>query len=441
MRAAIPAVAIVGRPNVGKSTFFNRILGQRVAIVEDTPGVTRDRNFVRAEWAGREFYLIDTGGLVTDEDEPLLAAIRAQVLAAIDEAQVLVFLVDGRAGPHPVDFRIADLLRRADRPVVVVANKLDRLPEELGQHDFWALGLGEPHPVSALSGRGAGDVLDAIIARIPETLGAAEQADVLRVAVIGKPNVGKSSLVNRLLGEERMVVSEAPGTTRDSVDTPLRYHGRTLVFIDTAGLRRKARIEQGVEYYSALRTERAVERADVCVQLLDATEPVHVQDLKIAERAWTQGCGLVIVANKWDLVEKEQTTAAAYERHIRERAPSLRWVPVLFASALTGQRVRRVLELVLEVAAERSRRIPTHEVNELLRELIERQAPPHFRGREVKLYYATQPAAAPPTFVVFTNHPKGLTDNYVRYLHNGFRGRWGFTGTPLRIHIRGRARP
>lgn len=438
MKQTLPAVAIVGRPNVGKSTFFNRVLGARVAIVEDTPGVTRDRNFVRAEWAGRDFYLIDTGGLVTDGQEPMLAAIRAQVLAAIEEAQALAFLVDGRAGPHPVDFRIADLLRRANRPVVLVVNKLDRLPEELGQHDFWALGMGEPHPVSALSGRGSGDVLDAIVARLPTPTVTEAEADVLQVAVIGKPNVGKSSFVNRLLGEERMVVSEVPGTTRDSVDTPMRYRGRTLVFIDTAGLRRRPRIDERVEYYSVLRTERAVERADVCVQLLDATEPVHVQDLKIAERAWEAGCALIIVANKWDLVAKEQSTALAYERHIRERARSLRWVPVLFASALTGQRVRRVLDLVLEVAAERGRRIPTHEVNELLRELVERQPPPHVRGREVKLYYATQAAAAPPTFVVFTNHPKGVTENYARYLHNGFRRRWAFTGTPLRFRFRGR---
>lgn len=438
MKQALPAVAIVGRPNVGKSTFFNRVLGARVAIVEDTPGVTRDRNFVRAEWAGRDFYLIDTGGLVTDGQEPMLAAIRAQVLAAIEEAQTLVFLVDGRAGPHPVDFRIADLLRRADRPVVLVVNKLDRLPEELGQHDFWALGLGEPHPVSALSGRGSGDVLDAIVARLPTSTATEPEAAVLQVAVIGKPNVGKSSFVNRLLGEERMVVSEVPGTTRDSVDTPMRYHGRTLVFIDTAGLRRKTRVDERIEYYSVLRTERAVDRADVCVQLLDATEPVHVQDLKIAERAWEAGCALILVANKWDLVAKEQGTALAYERHIRERARSFRWVPVLFASALTGQRVRRVLDLVLEVAAERGRRIPTHQVNQLLRELVERQPPPHVRGREVKLYYATQAAAAPPTFVVFTNDPKGVAENYVRYLHNGFRRRWAFTGTPLRFRFRGR---
>lgn len=442
MRRELPAVAVVGRPNVGKSTFFNRVLGQRLAIVEDIPGVTRDRNFARAEWVGRPFYLIDTGGIETDTDEPMAVAIRQQVLAAIEEADVLVFLVDGKAGVHPMDQRIAEILRRSERPVVLVVNKMDRLPEDMGHHDFWVLGLGEPLPVSAISGKGSGDVLDAIVAHFPEAPAEAEdEEDVLHVAVIGKPNVGKSSFINRLLGEERMVVSDVAGTTRDSVDTPLRYHGRTLMFIDTAGLRRQSRIDEKLEYYSALRTVRAIERADVCLLLIDSTEEVHAQDLKIAERALEAGCGLIVVANKWDLVEKDTNTAAAFERHLRERSRSLRHVPVVFTSALTGQRVHKTLDLVLEVAAQRSRRIPTSEVNDVVLELAQRRPPPHYRGQTVRLLYATQASASPPTFVIFTNQPKGIPEHYIRYLHNGFRERWGFTGTPIRIRIRGRREP
>lgn len=438
MKQALPVVAVVGRPNVGKSTFFNRILGRRQAIVEDVPGVTRDRNFAQAEWAGHHFFIVDTGGLETDTDEPMAAAVRRQVMAAIEEADVLVFVVDGKTGPHPVDEWIAEILRRSNRPVVLVVNKMDKLPADLGHHDFWVLGLGEPHPVSALSGRGSGDVLDAIVSRLPETPAELVEDDTLHVAVIGKPNVGKSSFVNRLLGEERMVVTDVAGTTRDSVDTPLRYHGRTLMFIDTAGLRRQSRIGEGLEYYSALRTARAIERADVCLLLIDATEEVHVQDLRVAEKAWAAGCGLIIVANKWDLVDKDESTAAAYERHLRERAPTLRWVPVIFTSALSGQRVQRTLDLILEVEAERSRRIPTHEVNEVVQGLVEKQPPPHHRGQQVKILFATQAETEPPTFVIFTNLPKGIPEHYVRYLKNGFRNRWGFLGAPLRLRFRSR---
>jgi GTPase len=436
---ALPSVAVVGRPNVGKSTFFNRVVGRRQAIVEDVPGVTRDRNFARGEWAGREFYVVDTGGLDVDSDEPLAAAIRRQVLAAVAEADVIAFVVDGPAGVQPLDEKIADLLRRTEVPVVLVVNKMDNLPRDLSHLDFWELGLGEPLPVSALSGKGSGDVLDVIVSYLPEAEEPPEEA--LSVAVVGKPNVGKSSFINRLLGEERLVVSETAGTTRDSIDTPFRYHGRSLIFVDTAGLRRQARIHESLEYYSALRTERAVERADVCLLLMDGTEPVHVQDLKIAEKAWSAGCGLVIVVNKWDLVQKETMTAPAFEKHLRERAPSLRWVPIMFTSALTGQRVHKTLERVLEVATERARRIPTAEVNEVLRELAERQPPPHYRGRAVRLLYGTQGGINPPTFVVFVNHKQGVTENYRRYLYNGFRARWGFMGSPLRLKFRSRREP
>jgi GTPase len=438
VKRALPAVAIVGRPNVGKSTLFNRVLGQRLAIVEDVPGVTRDRHFAPAEWAGHAFYLVDTGGLETETNDPLLSAVRQQVMVAIEEADVIVHVVDGKTGPHPVDYRIAELLRRAERPVLLVVNKVDRLPDDLAHHEFWGLGLGDPHPVSALSGKGSGDVLDVLVSLLPDAGADAEAEDTLHVAVIGKPNVGKSSFVNKLLGEDRMVVSEVAGTTRDSIDTPLRYHGRTLVFVDTAGLRRQARIDPGLEYYSSLRTARAVERSDVCLLLIDATEPPHVQDLKIAEKAWEQGCGLIIVANKWDLVEKDDKTAPAYERFLKERAPSLRWVPVVFTSAVTGQRVQKVLDLVLTVAAERQRRIATHEVNEVLRALVGRQQPPHVRGHPIKLLYATQADSEPPTFIIFTNFPKAVPEAYVRFLHNGFRDEWGFEGVPLRLRFKGR---
>ncbi len=436
MSRALPSVAVVGRPNVGKSTLFNRVVGRRQAIVEDTPGVTRDRNFARAEWAGREFYIVDTGGLEPDVNEPLAAAIRRQVEAALQEAEVIAFVVDTRAGVQPLDLKIADLLRKTEVPVVLVVNKVDNLPGDHSYLDFWELGLGEPRPVSALSGKGSGDVLDALVAHLPEMEEPPEEA--LAVAVVGKPNVGKSSFINRLLGEERLVVSEMAGTTRDSIDTLMRYHGRTLIFVDTAGLRRQSRIHESLEYYSALRTERAVTRADVCLLLVDGTEPVHVQDLKIAEKAWKAGCGLVVVVNKWDLVEKETGTAPEFERFLRQRAPSLRWAPVIFTSALTGQRVHKTLERLLEVAEERARRVPTAEVNEVLRDLAERQPPPHYRGRPVRLLYGTQSGVNPPTFVIFVNQRKGITENYRRYLYNGFRSRWGFLGSPLRLKFRSR---
>lgn len=435
----LPVVAVVGRPNVGKSTFFNRVLGQRVAIVEDRPGVTRDRNFARADWNGRTFYLVDTGGLVEGSDEPMDRLIRQQVLTAIAEADVLVQVVDGKAGPHPLDYAIAEHLRKTRKPVVLLVNKVDNLgsPNATAHHDFWDLGVGEPIPMSSLSGKGSGDLLDLVVEHLPAVEG--EEDASLRVAVIGKPNVGKSSFVNRLLGEERLVVSDVAGTTRDAIDTPMQYHGRTLVFVDTAGLRRQSKIDDGVEFYSSLRTERAIERADVCLLLIDATEGLAQQDLKIAQKAWDAGCGLVLVANKWDLVEKDNTTVPRFEKEIRNRAPFLKWVPILFTSTLTGQRVHRVLEMIVEVEEQRQRRIPTHQVNDVLRALVTRTKPPHFHGRPVKFLYGTQAAVAPPTMVLFVNLPDGVPESYERYLHNGFREAWGFDGVPLRIHLRQRS--
>jgi GTPase len=432
-------VAVVGRPNVGKSTFFNRVLGQRLAIVEDRPGVTRDRNFARTEWAGRHFYVVDTGGMVENSDEPMDRLIREQVLIAIAEADLVVQIVDGKAGPHPLDYQIAERLRRTQRPSLLLVNKVDNLgsPTAVAHHDFWDLGLGEPYPVSSLSGKGSGDVLDVIVSRLPEAPPEPDEA-ALRVAVIGKPNVGKSSLVNRLLGEERLVVSDVAGTTRDAIDTPLRYHGRDLVFIDTAGLRRQARIDESIEFYSVIRTERAIERADVCLLVIDATEPIHNQDLKIAQKAWDAGCGLILIANKWDLVEKDTMTAPNFEKALAEKAPFLKWVPIVFTSAVTGQRVQKPLELILEVDEQRRRRIPTHEVNEVLRELVSRARPPHVQGQAVRFLYGTQVSTTPPFLVIFSNLPDSVPESYMRYLQNGFRDRWGFRGVPLRISLRHR---
>jgi GTP-binding protein len=432
-----PVVAVVGRPNVGKSTFFNRVIGGRRAIVEDRPGVTRDRNFAQAEWAERSFWLVDTGGFVGVDVDPLAVAVRDQILAAIGEADVVVFMVDGREGPTAEDEHVAEILRASGRPVVLLVNKLDRLPEEDAQHEFWGLGLGEPLPVSAASGRGSGDVLDAIVGHLPERAPPAED-EPLHVAVIGRPNVGKSSFLNRLLGEDRTVVSDIPGTTRDSIDTPFRYDGRDLVLVDTAGLRRQARVREGVEYYSALRTERAIDRAAVCLLLIDATEEIHVQDLRIAERTLEAGCGLVIVANKWDLIEKDDRTSVAYERHVKERAPSLAHVPMVFISALTGQRVRKALDAALAVADRRAARVSTSAVNDVIADLVRRLQPPHHHGRAVRILYATQAGVAPPTFVLFSNEPKGFTRNYLRYLVNGFRKAWSFEGVPLKVRVRGR---
>ena len=439
MKHGLPTVAVVGRPNVGKSTLFNRVLGQKLAIVEDQPGVTRDRNFARAEWARRSFYLVDTGGIEVDTHEVLPNEVRKQVMAAIQEADVILFVVDAKTGVHPVDERVAEMLRTSNRPVILVVNKMDRWPEDVSHHDFWSLGLTEPIPVSAHSGKGSGDLLDKIVEALPAVPHGESEVDALYVAVIGKPNVGKSSFINRLLGEERLVVSDIAGTTRDSIDTPIRYKEQTLMFIDTAGLRRASKVDEGVEYFSTLRTERAIDRADICVLIIDSTEPdVHVQDLRIAEKAWKNGSSLIVVANKWDLVEKETGTAEKFERKFKERAPQLRWVPMLFTSALTGQRVQKVLDLVLQVAEQRTRRVSTRAVNEVVKELAIRQPPPHYRGGHVKLMYATQAEVAPPTFVIFTNYPKAIPDSYMRYLLHGFRDAWGFWGSPIRIRLRGK---
>jgi GTP-binding protein len=429
----IPVVALVGRPNVGKSALFNRLVGENSAIVSEEPGTTRDRHFARAEWNGQSFWLVDTGGITDDTRIPMDAEIARQVAQAIEEADLLLLVVDAKVGLHPMDARVVEILRDSRKPFLLVANKVDDASAS-DYYEFFALGVGDPLPVSATNGRQSGDLLDRIVEMIPA---ASEEApDALEVAVIGRPNVGKSSFVNRILGEERLVVSEKSGTTRDAVDSAMRYHGRDLVFIDTAGLRRQARIDDGVEFYSSLRSRRAIDRADVCILLIDAVEGLHNQDLKIAAMAWENGRGLIIVVNKWDLAEKDDKTAAKFEKECREKAPFLQFVPFLFTSAKTGQRVNKVLDVLLEVADERQKRIPTARVNEALSELLARRQPPQAAGREIKLLYATQVDVAPPTIAVFGNHPDLVEEHYIRYLHNGFREFWGFRGNPLQILMR-----
>jgi GTP-binding protein len=430
----LPVVALVGRPNVGKSHLFNRIVGEAAAIVSEEAGTTRDRHFGRAEWGGRPFWLVDTGGLVEDSSIPMDTEIRKQVRQAIDEATLLLLVVDAKVGVHPSDARIADLLRNARKPFLVVANKVDD-PSSTDFYEFYRLGVAEVHPVSAQNGKGSGDLLDAVVAAIPDE--PAPEDDAIRVAVIGRPNVGKSSFVNRLLGEERLVVHDAAGTTRDAIDAPMRYKGQDVVFVDTAGLRRQARIDEGVEFYASLRTRRAIDSADVCLLVIDATEGLQNQDLKIAALAWEAGRGLLLIFNKWDLYEdKDHKSAEKIRKEAVEKAPFLGHVPVLFTSAVTGQRVSKVLDLVLEVQGERTRRISTSQVNEGLEAFVTRLQPPQAAGREVKLNYATQVDVAPPTFAIFGNNPDAIPEHYLRYLQNQMRERWGFVGTPLRIVMR-----
>lgn len=435
---SLPVVALVGRPNVGKSALFNRIVGRNTAIVSDEAGTTRDRHFARAEWAGSAFWLVDTGGITDDPRAAMDVEIRRQVTQAIEEADLLLFVVDAKNGLHPVDHRIAEILRQSGKPFMVIANKTDN-PSSTDYYEFYELGAGDPIPVSAISGKQSGDMLDEVIERIPEV--PPEDDTALRIAVIGRPNVGKSSFVNRLLGEDRLVVSEVAGTTRDAIDTPMRYHDRDLIFIDTAGLRRQSRVEDGVEFYSALRTRRAIDRADICCLLIDATEELHNQDLKIAALAWEAGRGLILVVNKWDLVSKDDKTAHKFQKKCIEKAPFLAFVPFLFTSARTGQRVTRILDTLLEVEAERAKRITTSQVNSTLEELVARRQPPQAAGREVRLHYATQVETAPPTIVVFGNNTDALEEHYIRYLHNGFREAWGFSGNPLRVQVKRKSAP
>ena len=429
----IPVVALIGRPNVGKSALFNRIVGEHTAIVSEEAGTTRDRHFARAEWNAKKFWLVDTGGLTDDPQIPMDVEIRRQVLEAIGEADILLLVVDAIAGLHPSDSRVVDLLRESGKPWILVANKVDD-PESTDFYEFYALGAGDPVPVSAQNGKNSGDMLDVLVERLPEVDD--EPGDALRVAVIGRPNVGKSSLINRLLGEDRLVVADEAGTTRDAIDTPMMYHDREIIFVDTAGLRRQSRVGEGIEFYSSLRSRRAIERADICILVLDAVEGLHNQDLKIAALAWEIGRGVIVVVNKWDLAEKDTNSAHKFATEAAEKAPFLRFVPFLFTSAITGQRVTKILDVILEVDEERKKRISTSQVNSKLEELVARRQPPQAAGREVKLNYATQVETTPPMIAVFGNNPDLVQEHYIRYLHNGFREAWGFKGSPLRVVMR-----
>jgi GTP-binding protein len=429
----IPVIALIGRPNVGKSALFNRIVGEGSAIVSDEAGTTRDRHFARAEWNGRTFWLVDTGGLTDDPRIPMDVEIKRQVHQAIEEADLLLFVVDAKSGLHPSDSRVVDLLRESRKPWILVANKVDD-PSSTDYYEFYSLGAGDPVPVSAQNGKNSGDLLDVVVERIPEVED--EPGEALRVAVIGRPNVGKSSLINRLLGEDRLVVADEAGTTRDAIDTPMMYHDREIIFVDTAGLRRQSKVDDGVEFYSSLRSRRAIDRADICILVIDAVEGLHNQDLKIAALAWETGRGLIVVVNKWDLAEKDTNSAHKFAKEASEKAPFFRFVPFLFTSAITGQRVTRILDVIVEVDAERKKRISTSQVNTRLEELVARRQPPQAAGREVKLNYATQVETTPPTIAVFGNNPDLVQEHYIRYLHNGFREAWGFKGSPLRVVMR-----
>ncbi len=435
---AKPLVALVGRPNVGKSRLFNRLIGQRHAIVEDIPGTTRDRIYGEYDWNGREVALADTGGLTSGNVEDITRNAIAQAGVAIDEANAIVMVVDVRSGVMPLDEEVAARLRQSGKPVVLAVNKADNKKQMDNALEFHALALGEPIAISAERGLGTGELLDAIDSLLPpiETERADEQ--VTRLAIVGRPNVGKSSLVNALLGEDRVVVSETPGTTRDAIDTEMRHHNQSVVLIDTAGIRRRGRIEQGIEKYSVLRSHRAIDRADVAALIVDATELLAAQDAHIAGFVEEEGKGLVIVVNKWDLIERTGTTINQFERRLKEGLKFVDYAPIVFVSALTRQRVDHILDLALSVAGERRKRIPTGQLNEVIRKAMADYQPPSRQGKHVQFLYVTQVASEPPTFVFFVNDPDLIHFSYRRFLENRLRERFGFFGTPIRMSFRAR---
>lgn len=436
---AKPTVAIVGRPNVGKSTLFNRLVGERIAIVEDKPGITRDRIYSNAEWRGREFLLIDTGGIELGSEHEMAEQIRQQAELAIDEADVILFLVDGKAGMTPADQDVAAMLYRTKKPVILAVNKVDHQNQLSQMYEFYELGLGEPVPISAEHSRGLGELLDRLMASFPEQEEEEYPGDTIRICVIGRPNVGKSSLVNAILGEERVIVSPIAGTTRDAVDTPFEVDGQSYVLIDTAGMRKRGKIYESTERYSVLRALKAIERSDVALLVIDAQEGVVEQDKRIASFAHEAGCGSLVVVNKWDAIEKETATAQRYTEQIRIHIPFLDYAPILFISAKTGQRVHTILPHVNHVAEQHSRRIPTSLLNDVVADALISTPPPSRRGRKLRIHYVTQVSVKPPTFVFFVNDPELFHFSYQRYFENRFREAFQFTGTPLRFLIRKRS--
>ena len=438
-----PIVAIVGRPNVGKSTLFNRLVGERRAIVEDQPGTTRDRVYGVSDWGGLEFTVVDTAGLMDlDETEAarhvdIARHTRDQARTAINEADVIVFMVDTKTGITAGDHEVADLLRRTDKPTILVANKADSSARREEAVEFYELGLGEPIAISSYHGSGTGDLLDRVVEALPE-FEEIPESEGPNIAIVGRPNVGKSRLLNSLMGQERSIVSDVPGTTRDSIDTQLEWAGQPLTLIDTAGIRRRGRIDAGIEQYSVLRSMRAIDRSDVVLLVIDATESFTAQDLHIAGYVEEQKKGMVVVVNKWDLVEKDATTMDEYRERAREALDFMPYAPLTFISAKFGQRVQQVLELALNVVEERSRRIPTAALNKMLKDAVANHPPPSRPGKWLKFFYVTQADVAPPTFIFFVNDPKQVHFSYRRYLENMLREQFSFTGTPIRLSFRGR---
>ncbi|MDZ7315748.1 MAG: ribosome biogenesis GTPase Der [candidate division KSB1 bacterium] len=431
-----PIVAIIGRPNVGKSTLFNRIIRRREAIVDDTPGLTRDRKQAAAEWAGVEFDLLDTGGYVPFSDDVFERAIRRQVELALNEADLAVLLCDVTDGVTPLDLEIAEMVRRSGVSSLVAVNKVDNEKREADVAEFFQLGLGEPSAISAMAGRAIGDFLDRVVHLLPQRAAAAEELPEMRLAIVGRPNVGKSSLVNALLGQEKMIVTEIAGTTRDAVDSILRYYGRSIVLVDTAGLRKRSRIKEDIEYFSTLRTAEALRRCDVAVVLVDAVEGLTDQDKSIIGNALSLGKGVVVAVNKWDLVEKDTNTARHFEMTMREELRDLRFLPILFISAVTKQRIFKVIDVALSVHQERQKRLATGDLNRCLQDAVAENHPPAYGSKWIKINYATQVKSAPPTFIFFTNEPRGIKSNYRHYLENKLRERFGFFGVPIRMVFR-----
>ena len=433
-----PIVALIGRPNVGKSTFFNYIIGERKSIVEDTPGVTRDRIYADTEWRGRKFTIIDTGGIEPKSNDELLVQMKRQAQVAMETADVIIFLTDIKQGVTATDYEVATMLRKTGKPIVLVCNKADNIgetPDDI--YEFYNLGLGDPLPVSALNQLGTGEVLDAIYDKFPEEVELDDDDEYIHVAVIGKPNAGKSSLINKILGENRLIVSDVAGTTRDAIDTKFENEYGKYVFIDTAGIRRKSKIEEDIEKYSILRAKTAIDNAHVCVLVIDATEGVTDQDAKIAGEAHESGKGVIILVNKWDAMEKETGTLENYKKTIREKLSYLAYAPILFVSALTGQRIDKLFPLINSVNENNSKRVSTSMLNDVIREAITAVQPPSDKGRRLKIYYATQASIRPPTFVIFCNSAKLFHFSYQRYLINNIRDNFGgLEGTPVRLIIR-----
>ena len=434
-----PIVAIVGRPNVGKSTLFNQIGKKRVSIVDDMPGVTRDRIYLDAEWLNHEFTMIDTGGIEFDESNHILKSMRSQAEIAMEEADVILFLVDGRAGLTTSDEEVAKILRNTKKPVILGVNKIDSPQLEMNIYEFYNLGLGDPIPLSATNVMNLGDLLDAIVAAFPEEVPEEKDEDEISIAVIGRPNVGKSSLVNQLLGEERVIVSDVAGTTRDAIDTHFVKDDMKFMLIDTAGMRRRGKIDEPVERYSVMRSLRAIDRADVVLMVINAFEGITEQDKKIAGYAHESGKGVVIVVNKWDIYpDKDDKSTLRFTEDLREEIGFLQYAPVLYASALTGQRVGRVTELVKYVAEQQSMRIKTSVLNELIRDAVSINPPPMHRGRRLKILFMTQADIKPPKFIIFVNDPELMHFSYLRFIENRLREMYGFEGTPLRLIVRAR---